>query len=221
MRTMLSISIETRLYADSPSERLAAARAAGRFTRRGLAKRTNGWPESSPGALNAWLLLVSTKPPTWRDPIIQWRELPPALGDPHEGFFYPDPLGFWTEVRRWVGIIVRLADPSFSATDALAVTALLHVGDDATRLRKAIQLCRPRVILFLDEAAWSGSGLKVKSERHYVPDPHRERQVYEGFWGEAENGIVIGKSPQHPAAHRLYNKEEMDGFLRSAPVSGD
>src|SRR5690348_1056301 len=153
MRTMLSISLETRLYADRPGDRLAAARGAGRFARRGLAKRTNGWPESSPGALNAWLLLVSTKPPTWRDPIIQWRELPPSLGDPHEGFFYPDPLGFWTEVRRWAGVIVRLADPGFSTSDALAVTALLHVGDNAARLKKAIQLCRPRVILFLDEAA--------------------------------------------------------------------
>ena len=218
MRTMLYIALETHLFAERPSERLTAARRASRFAKRGLLKRTNSWPPSSPGALNAWLLLVSTKPPSWRDPIIQWRELPPSLGDPHEGFFYPDPLGFWVEVRRWASLLVRLAEPTFSTADALAVTALLHVGDDASRLKRAMLLCRPKVVLFLDEPAWAGSGLKVKTERHYVPDPHREQQVYEGFWGETENGLVVGKAPQHPAAHRLYKQGEMDGFLRSAPV---
>ena len=218
LRTMHFIALDPQLFDDHPGVRLTAARGAGRFARRALLKRTVDWPPSSPASANAWLLLVSTKPPDWRDPIIQWRELPPAVGDPHEGFFYPDPLGFWTEVRRWATVIVRRAEPGFSTADALAVTGFLHLAEEVARLKSAIESTQPKVILFLDEQAWSNASLDVKTVRHYIPDPHRQGQVYEGFWGRIEASIVVGKSPQHPAAHRLYDGGEMDGFLRSMPL---
>ena len=60
-----------------------------------------GWPPLSPGACNAWLLLVTTKPPQWGDDLVPFPEAPLTLGEPHEGFLYPDPIGFWDEVRRW------------------------------------------------------------------------------------------------------------------------
>lgn len=190
----------------------------GRLARRSLHKRAGAWPPNSPGALNAWLLLVTTKPPTWRDPLLQWRELPPALGTPHEGFFYPDPLGFWAEVRRWVTAIVRQRERSWEAPEALSVSACVHVGDDARRLPTVVDIARPRVVLFLDEPSWALSGLEVSHRvAHHVPDPHRAGQTYEGFWGRLADETVVGKSPQHPSAHKLYRAEDMDAFLAAAP----
>jgi hypothetical protein len=147
-----------------------------------------------------------------------WPDQPPTLGDPHEGFFYPDPLGFWAEVRRWATVLTRLARPDWATPDALAVTTLLHVGNDHARLPWARELMQPAVIVFLDEPSWLASGLDVRQQPHYVPDPHRPQQVYEGFWGVTDEGTVVGKSPQHPTTHRLYRAEDMDRYLRAAPV---
>ena len=181
-------------------------------------RAAEGWPELSPGSVNAWLLLVTTKPPAWRDTLIEWVERPPTLGVAHEGFFYPDPLGFWAEIRHWSTLLVRLAQPGAATADALAVTSLIHVGDKPRRIVHARELMRPRVVLFLDEPAWTASGLHVRQQTHYVPDPHREGQVYEGFWATGDDGTVIGKAPQHPATHKLYRTADMDGFLAACPV---
>jgi hypothetical protein len=182
-----------------------------------------GWPPSSPGALNAYLLLVTTKPPTWRDSLAEWKERPLTLGHPHEGFLYPDPLGFWSEVRRWVAdLLCRDADAAFTGSEALAVSALVHVGDAPGALALATATCRPAVVLFLDEPAWQASGWTVDaSQPHHVPDPHRDGHVYQGFWGRTAEGLVVGKAPQHPSMHRFYRAEDMRGFLRAAPVSTD
>lgn len=163
--------------------------------------------------------MVTTKAPTWRDNLVVWRDMPPSFGEPAEGFFYPDPLGFWAEVRRWATILVRTREREAATPDALAVTTMLHVGDDQGRLAWAMDLMQPRIVLFLDGPAWEASGLQVREEPHYVPDPHRPQQVYEGFWGIADDGTVVGKSPQHPTTHRLYRAEDMDRFLRAAPVN--
>jgi hypothetical protein len=53
---------------------------------------------------------------------------------------------------------------------------------------------------------------------HHIKDPHRPGQVYEGFWGELEDGVVVGKAPQHPTTHNLYRSDDMVAFLRSAPL---
>ena len=197
---------------------MAAARTLGRLAKRRVMRGAEGWPELSPGAVNAWLLLVTSKAPAWRDSLVEWVERPPTLGTPHEGFFYPDPLGFWSEIRRWATLLVRLAEPSWSTPDALAVTTLIHVGDRPTRIAKAREIMRPRLVLFLDEPAWTTAALDVRQRPHYVPDPHRANQVYEGFWAVADDGTVIGKAPQHPATHKLYRSEDMDGFLALAPL---
>lgn len=147
-----------------------------------------------------------------------WADRPLTLGEPNEGFFYPDPLGFWAEVRRWAVELLRHRHSSFGTPEALSVTTLLHLGDERARLERAVALSQPRTILFLDEPSWLLSGLDVRAEPHYITDPHRPKQVYEGFWGHDGDGRVIGKSPQHPATHNLYRGEDMLGFLRSAPV---
>ncbi|MEY2478930.1 MAG: hypothetical protein QOG87_4245 [Actinomycetota bacterium] len=214
-----TIATSPDLYSPEPAARAEAARHLGRLARRRLMKRAAGWPENSPGAINAWLLLVTTKPPTWRDTLLQWQERPPTLGDPHEGFHYPDPLGFWTEVRRWATVLVRERERELGTADALTVTTLLHVGDDSGRLTWGMQLMLPRVVLFLDGPAWDAAGMIVREEPHYVPDPHRPQQVYEGFWGVTDDGTVVGKAPQHPATHKLYRAEDMDRFLRAAPLA--
>lgn len=180
------------------------------------------WPENSPGSLNAWLLLVTTKPPVWRDPVLDWHERPLTLGEVNENFFYPDPLGFWTEIRRWATELFRLRNPRWSLGESLSLTTLLHVGDDPGRLRDALALFSPRVVLFLDEPSWLGSGLEVNRQvKHYIKDPHRPGQVYEGFWGEMPDGVVVGKSPQHPTMHNLYKAADMAGFLKAAPIPTD
>lgn len=164
-------------------------------------------------------MLVTTKPPSWRDNLMFWRDTPPSLGEPNEGFFYPDPLGFWTEVRRWATVLVRLRMRDWGTTDALGVTSLLHIGDDRDRLLWGLDLMQPRVVLFLDGPAWEKAGMTVREEPHYVPDPHRPQQVYEGFWAVTDDGTVVGRSPQHPATHKLYRAEDMDRFLTAAPVN--
>lgn len=187
--------------------------------RRALAERANGWPPYSPGAANAWLLLVTTKQPSWTDALVKWSEAPLTLGAPHEGFFYPDPLGFWAEVRRWALELFHRHEPLWGPPEVLSLTALLHVGDDPQRLAKALALLEPRTVLFLDEPAWERAGIEgLRREPHSIADPHRPGKVYEGFWARDAAGVVIGKSPQHPATHNLYRPHEMLEFLRGAPL---
>lgn len=205
------------LFSPRADDRLRAAATVGRRARRALEARAADWPPNSPASINAWLLLVTTKPPTWRDPLLQWDERPPALGQAHQGFFYPDPLGFWAEVRRWSLELFRLRHPEFGLTEALALTTLLHLGDEPGRLGRAIELSSPHVLLFLDEPSWEASGLQVRQEPHHITDPHRPGQVYQGFWGHTGDGRVVGKSPQHPTTHNLYRAEDMLEFLRAAP----
>lgn len=149
---------------------------------------------------------------------MEWVDRPLTVGEPHEGFFYPDPLGFWAEVRRWSVELLRHQHTTFGTPEALAMTTLLHLADEASRLGRAIELCQPRTILFLDEPSWSRSGLEVRGSPHYIHDPHRPKQVYEGFWGHGDGGRVVGKSPQHPATHNLYRATDMAAYLRSAPA---
>lgn len=206
------------LYSVRADERLRAAQALSKRARRAAVKRVADWPVFSPGSINAWLVLVTTKPPSWKDPFVEWVERPLTLGEPHEGFFYPDPLGFWAEVRRWSVELLRHQHTTFGTPEAVAMTTLVHMGDFPPRLTRAIELCQPRTILFLDGPSWSSSDLEVEASPHYIHDPHRPNQVYEGFWGHDAEGRVIGKSPQHPAAHNLYRDIDMTHFLRSAPV---
>ena len=163
--------------------------------------------------------MVTTKPPVWRDPVLTWKEQPLTLGEVNENFFYPDPLGFWTEIRRWALELFKVRNPTWSLGEVLTLTSVLHVGDQPERLTAALELCRPRVLLFLDEPSWVLSGLDAKKQvNHYIKDPHRTNQVYEGFWAELADGLVVGTSPQHPTTHKLYRAEDMVGFLRSAPI---
>jgi hypothetical protein len=214
------IKLESPLFSPRADERLRAAQSNShnRRVRKSLTERVGDWPPYSPGSLNAWLLLVTTKPPNWRDPLVLWPEAPLSLGEPHEGFFYPDPLGFWAEVRRWVLELFRAHHRTFGMPDALALTTLLHLEDEPDRFLRARDLSQPRTILFLDEPSLERVALTpVRREQHFIPDPHRKGQVYEGFWGWLEDGVVVGKAPQHPAMHRLYPAADMAGFLRAAP----
>lgn len=150
---------------------------------------------------------------------MRWRDSPLTLGTPHEGFFYPDPLGFWAEVRRWATVLFRTAGPAWDTADALALTSLLHAGGDPARLARALALHVPRVVLFLDEEAWAAADLTVATPvAHRIPDPHRPGQSYEGFWATAADGRVVGKAPQHPAAHRLYRAADIDAYLAAVPL---
>ena len=207
------------LFSARADERLDAARAQSKRARAALTAGAGEWPPNSPGSLNAWLLLVTTKPPVWRDPVLTWHDRPLALGEANESFFYPDPLGFWSEIRKWSQELFRLRYPTWGLGESLALTTLLHVGEDPGRFRTAVDLFSPRVILFLDEPSWLASGLEVeRSVNHYIKDPHRAGQVYEGFWGQAADGVVVGKSPQHPTTHKLYRPGDMAEFLRAAPL---
>jgi hypothetical protein len=212
------MSTDSRLFSPRADERLTAAREAGRRARRTLDSRVRDWPAYSPGAVNSWLLLVTTKPPVWRDSFVSWVDHPPTLGAANEGFYYPDPLGFWSEIRRWALEIFHLLDPAWNQHDALTLTSLIHVGEDAASLTRAFEVSSPQVVLFLDEPSWVLSGLDVTRHAHFITDPHRPAQVYEGFWGRTADGRVVGKSPQHPTMHKLYRREDMVDFLRSAPV---
>lgn len=153
----------------------------------------------------------------WRDPLVTWPHEGPALADPHPGFFYPDPLGFWTEVRRWVTELFRATGPGWETSEALALTALIDVGEDPDRLPWARERLQPRCILFLDEPSWRAASPETGAlVSCTVPDPHRPGQGYEGWWGR-EGSDIVGKAPQHPATHRLYSAADMDSFLRSMP----
>jgi hypothetical protein len=211
------VSADDELFAPQPRSRLTAARALSGRARRKVLSGVVGWPVNSPGARNAWLLFVTTKPPTWRDALLPWPDGPLTLGEPHDGFLYPDPIGFWTEVRRWSIELLRIHEPTWSTAESLALTALVHVGDHPEHLTLATATCRPRMTVFLDEPAWRSTGLEVPGARLAVPDPHRPGQVYEGWWGTRDDGSVFGKAPQHPTMHRLYRSEDLSRWLRAAP----
>jgi len=208
------------IFSPRADERLQAGAAAKGRARLAVLDQVGDWPPNSPAAVNAWLLLVTTKPPTWHDSLVLWEDHPPSLGRANEGFYYPDPLGFWAEIRRWSLKLFQLQYPRWGPPDALALTTLLHLGDENDRLSRAIQLCEPQMILFLDEPSWVRSGLEVRQVAHHINDPHRTGQVYEGFWGRTADGRVVGKAPQHPTTHNLYRDDDMSGFLRSAPAPG-
>ena len=205
------------LYASNPALRLSAARALGGRSSRKLLDGIGAWPPLSPGAANAWLLLVTTKSPTWRDPLFPWPEGTLTLGEPHDGFLYPDPIGFWSEVRRWSIELFRAHQPTWSTGECLALTSLVHVGDDPGQMARATRTCQPRMTVFLDEPAWDAAGLTVATTPVSVPDPYREGQTYVGWWGVQADGTVVGKSPQHPTMHRLYRAEDLTAWLQSAP----
>ena len=204
------------LFDDDPVVRLAAARGLSQRGRRRLPD-ARGWPSDSPGARNAWLLFVTTKPPSWRDPLYEWVERPLTLGEPHEGFLYPDPIGFWDEVRRWSMELFRLQQADWSTAESLSLSALVHVGGQPAHLATAIHTCAPRLIVFLDEPAWQAADLDVATTPLAVPDPHRPGQFYEGWWGTMADGSVVGKAPQHPTMHRLYAADDLSSWLRAAP----
>lgn len=213
----VSFIADAALFSPNPRDRLAAARRQrGRHISRML-REIHEWPTNSPGALNAWLLLVTTKQPAWRDPLLKWKEQPLTLGSMHEGFLYPDPLGFWAEVRGWARELLRTREPGWDASEALAVTALVHLGESLGSLDVATDTCHPAAVLFLDEAAWNACGWSVRSIPHHISDPHRTGQVYQGFWGVRADGLIVGKAPQHPSAHRFYRREDMRDFLRALP----
>jgi hypothetical protein len=206
-----------QLFAADPAIRLEAARALKGRHRRRMTEPVPGWPSHSPGARNAWLLLVTTKPPTWTDALIAWPEAPLTLGEPHPGFLYPDPLGFWAEVRRWAIEVFRPDHPTWSTAEALALTTLVHLGDQPERLALAQETCRPRTTIFCDEAAWAAAHLDVAVNPLAVPDPHRPGVVYEGWWATLADGTVVGKAPQHPSMHRVYRAADLSAWLRDAP----
>ncbi len=212
--------MDARLFSVDPEERLAGARAGSKRVAKSLAERVGDWPPNAPGSLNAWLLLVSSKEPVWRDPLFQWQDQALALGHPHQGFYYPDPMGFWAEIRKWASELFRLRQPHWSVADALALTALLPAAGQPERVARAVDALEPRLVLFLDEPSWVASQalFDVPQVRHYITDPHRPKQAYEGFWGERGDGVVVGKSPQHPATHNLYRSDDILGYLRSAPI---
>lgn len=206
------------LYAGDPATRLAVARSlSGRARRKALAPITV-WPSESPGARNAWLLFVTTKPPSWRDPLLAWPDEPLTLGEPHPGFLYPDPIGFWVEVRRWSIELFQRTEPTWSTAECLALTALVHVGADRERLGLARAVCRPLMTVFLDEPAWQAAEIDVAVSPLAIPDPHRAGQTYEGWWGTLPDGSIVGKAPQHPTMHRLYRAEDLTDWLHRAPT---
>jgi hypothetical protein len=205
------------LYASEPARRLDSARALRGRARKKVLARTPPWPPDSPGSCNAWLLFVTTKPPSWRDPLHPWVERPLTIGEPHDGFLYPDPIGFWDEIRRWAVELFRLQQPTWSTSESLSLTTLVHVGGDPSQLAVARELCQPRTIVFLDEPAWQSANLEVATTPFSVPDPHRPGQEYEGWWGTTATGSVVGKSPQHPTMHRLYRAEDLSAWLRASP----
>lgn len=208
------MAADADLYAPDPSTRLAAARGLSPRARRRLVRHAPDWPTLSPGALNAWLLLVTTKPPHWREPLLPWPEEPLSLGEPHPGFLYPDPIGFWAEVRRWSIAVFTRVEPTWRTAEALALTTLVHCGEDASVVELAQRTCRPRVVLYLDEQAAAGAPADLPKQEAEIPDPHRGGQAYAGWWATLADGTVLGKAPQHPTMHRLYDSDDMAGWLQ-------
>ncbi len=208
---------DAELFSPHPAARLAAARRLGRRARRRLTDEVTGWPSFSPGARNAWLLMVTTKPPAWREPLLAWPEAPLTLGEPHPGFLYPDPIGFWPEVRRWAITLFRTVEPQWLTAEALSLSALVQLGEDTDQVELARDVCRPRVVLYLDEPAAAGAPSALQRREAEIPDPHRPGQAYLGWWATDPDGTVVGKAPQHPTMHRLYDPADMAGWLERWP----
>ena len=150
------------LYANDPARRLEAARALhGRAPKKALAAHGR-----LAGRLARLLQRVAAlrhhEAPSWRDPLHPWVERPLTIGEPHEGFLYPDPIGFWDEVRRWAVELFRLHQPAWSTSESLSLTTprARRRRPRAARVR-AQRLCQPRMIVFLDEPAWQSAAIDV------------------------------------------------------------
>ena len=113
----------------------------------------------------------------------------------------PTPWASGAEIRKWSVELFRLREPRWAATEALALTTLLPAGGQPERVARAIEVFEPRLVLFLDEPSWAASRALfngVEQMPHYITDPHRPKQVYEGFWSVRDDGVVVGKSPAAP-----------------------
>ena len=113
------------------------------------------------------------------------------------------------------------ASPGGAATEALALTTLLPAGGQPDRVARAVEAFEPRLVLFLDEPSWAASRASSTSASRCPttsPTPTGPKQAYEGFWATRRDGVVVGKSPQHPATHNLYRADDIVGYLRSAPI---
>jgi D-alanyl-D-alanine dipeptidase len=134
--------------------------------------------------------------------------------------FYPDRLGYWSEVRRWITVLVRSAWPDAHTQEVLSAAAVLHGQEPAAALA-SIAVARPRVVVALDDGAVDLLPATSPTARESVTirDPHRPRQAYAGWWAVTEDGTVVGKAPQHPAAHNFYRHSDLDSFLAAAPLT--
>ena len=163
--------------------------------------RSDAWPADSPGSCNAWLLFVTTKPPSWRDPLHPWVERPLTLGEPHEGFLYPDPdrvLGRGPPLGRRAVPAPR--SRRGAPAESLALTTLVHVGERPGAPRTRAQ--RPVRAAHRSCSSTSRPGSPPPStwppRPFAVPDPHRAGQVYEGWWGTTADGRGRGQVAAAP-----------------------
>ena len=107
----------------------------------------------------------------WRDPLVTWQDRPLSLGTPNQGFYYPDPMGFWAEVRKWAVELFRLRHPRWGATEALALTTLLPAASHPDRVARAVDAFEPRLVLFLDEPSWAASRASEAPSRSPTTSP--------------------------------------------------
>ena len=200
------------LYAADPAARLAAACACTRAaSARSSMRAAADWPPDSPGALNAWLLLVTTKAP--RGATRTSSGATPRPPSARRTRASSTPTRSASGPRSGTG---RRRSSAWPITEALSVTTLLH-GDGTWMGARA--RCA-RVVLFLDEPAWNAAGISGETALTPHADPRSRsapaRSTRAG--GARPVTAIVGKAPQHPAAHKLYRRSDIDGFLRSIPA---
>ncbi len=102
---------------------------------------------------------------------------------------------------------------------SLGVAALANPGLSGQGIGEILKVCQPRVILYLDQESERSSPRKATNPTPIsIHNPYHLDQSYRGWWSSEPDGVILGKAPQHPAAHRLYSKDSLTTFLAALPV---
>ena len=210
------------LFASDPARRLEAARALRGRARKKVLARTPPWPPDSPGSCNAWLLFVTTKPPSWRDPAR-------TRGRSGRSPSASRTRASSTPTRSGSGTRCGAGPSSCSGSQQPDLEHRREpVAHDprARRLRPRPARGRSEPVPAAHDRVPRRAGLAVGGARGGHHAVLRARPPPAGRCTRAggarpPTGAVVGKSPQHPTMHRLYRAEDLTAWLRAAPRPAD
>ena len=217
-------------YSGEPRERVAALADATEEIREALLNRVPEWPVMSPGALNAWLVLIGPSP--GNSPGGAWTYDPrPSIRRAHPGVAeYVDGRGFWNGVREYA----RAVFPELGDLDAYSATMVRNLDpvQSATapkgpRMRIAArqvvevlgEIIRPRLVIaiggsrqYADPAFKALSNVRERRTGILYTSLSREERPWfslVGSWKSGDPFLYVSPSGIHPSLRHVSREDSM------------